>query len=240
MDLRPLYLVRLAAGVRGPMAVEHLRDLAAAGFVSREHEVALGADGPWAPLAGHAICSEVFPARRALGFKEAPVVRVTDAPVASLDPNRAIEDANRPPPSFRGREVIVTARGVGGAPGDGKPNEVQAMVQDVHARIAAHAPPAPPPPPPPPRFPRWRWFLATSVLGTGGIMAIPLFYERGYDDTFVVILGLWVGLFNAFVGTVMAVDRSHADWLRGRALAVKKTASEASCAGARFALLIGS
>ncbi|MBI5766858.1 MAG: hypothetical protein HZA93_03635 [Verrucomicrobia bacterium] len=223
MDPRPIYFVRLAAGVRGPMAVEHLRDLADAGFVTREHEIALSADGPWTPLAGQAICAEVFPARRAIAFKDAQIVPVSDAPVATLDPNRAIEEANRPPPSFRGREVFVTARGLLGTPDSGKPNEVQAMVQEVHARVAAHAPPPPPPPPPPPKFPRWRWFVAASLLGTAGIMGIPLLYEMRYDSTSVAILLFWTALYNAFVGTVMMVDRAHNAWLRTRALAGEKT-----------------
>lgn len=222
MDPRPIYFVRLAAGVRGPMAVEHLRDLADAGFVTREHDIALSADGPWMPLAGHEICAEVFPARRAIAFKDAKVVPVSDAPVATLDPNRAIEDANRPPPSFRGREVLVTARGLLGTPDSGKPNEVQAMVQEVHARVAAHAPPLPPPPPPPPKYPRWRWFLAASLVGTAGIFGIPLLYEMGYDSTSVAILLFWTALYNGFVGTVMMVDRAHNSWLRTRELADEK------------------
>ena len=139
VDSSPSFFVRFAEGVRGPMAAEHLRDLAGAGFVTRDTEVAPAANGPWTRLAAHAIYAEVFPERRGIAFKAAQFDQVADRTAPALDPDRVLLEANSPPASFRGREILVTPQGVRGT-GDGEaPNEVQQMVQEVGRRVAAHA-----------------------------------------------------------------------------------------------------
>lgn len=206
MDSKSVHYVRVAGEVRGPIGLAQLRDMASVDVITSETEVAPRADGPWARLATLAICAEVFPARRVLGFKAAEFEELNRGTAPAMDPNEAIAQANRPPASFRGREIVVSPLGVRGTRDDEPPNEVQAMVLEVEQRVAANAPPVVLPRAPGP-FPRWPWFVVPSVLGSAGILCIPLLYDRRYDEMSVSILIGWVVLFNALLIALMMIDR---------------------------------
>src|SRR5476651_2447253 len=164
MDSKRAFYVRVVGGVRGPLGLEHLREMASVDVITPENEIAENASGPWVRLATLAICADVFPARRVIGFKEAEFEELNRGPTPAMDPNEALAQANRPPAAFRGREVVVTPQ-VLRRPRDGEPpNEVQEMVLEVGRRVAANEPPVVLPPVPGP-FPRWPWFAALSVLG---------------------------------------------------------------------------
>jgi hypothetical protein len=60
MESNRLHFVRIAGQVRGPIAVEQLREMGSVDAITRETEIAAGPDGPWARLATLAICPEVF------------------------------------------------------------------------------------------------------------------------------------------------------------------------------------
>lgn len=207
MDTSRRHYVRIAGEVRGPVGIEQLRDLGSVDVITPESVVAPSAAGPWTPIAQLPICAEVFPARRVLGFKPVEFEEINRDAAPAMNPEQAILQANRIPPSFRGREVLVTPQALRGTPAGEPPNEVQAMVQEVGRKIAEFAPPAPPPPRRP-RFPRWRWYVIPSVVGTAGIMSIPLLYDRQYDPTSVSILLGWTALFNLLVVGLMALERS--------------------------------
>jgi hypothetical protein len=209
----PRYFVRIAGELRGPLGAEQLRSLAEAEVIAPETAVRDGANGPWVALATQAICADVFPPRRALGFKAAEFEEINKAEGPAIDPNEIAAQAQRAPASFRGREVIVAPLGRRGTLAHEDPNEVQQIVQEVGRKIAAHAPPETPPAK---RrwWRRWLWVGVPAVLGTAGIMAIPLLYDRSYDDMSVSILLSWVVLYNGFLAMVVVWDAQLRD--RGR------------------------
>lgn len=222
MEPKRIHFVRVAGEVRGPLALEHLRDLAEAGVLTADAEIAASAGGPWAVLGTVPLCMEVFPARRVLNFRAAEFATVSDAATPAMAPDEVIAQANRPPATFRGREVVVTPQVWRGTLDHEPPNEVQQIVQDVGRRVAAHAPPMVLPPLPSP-FPRWRWFLTAGVLGSASILSIPLFYERNYDATTVAVLLGWVVLYDGFLVFLMVTDRMHNDGVRTRRLKPDKS-----------------
>lgn len=210
MESPRVHFVRIAGEVRGPLGLEQLRDLGGVEVITPESVVAPSAAGPWTPIATLPICAEVFPARRVIGFKAKEFEEINRGTAPAMDPAEATAQANRSPASFRGREVLVTPQGLQGTRDGEPPNDVQVMVLEVGRKIAAHAPPAPPPP----RrslIPRWRWFVIPSFVGTAGIMAIPLLYDRQYDPSSVSILIGWTVLFNLLLVGIMALDRSLGD-----------------------------
>jgi hypothetical protein len=220
MEPPRLYFARLAGGVRGPFAAEHLRDLGEVQQLTAETEIATHPAGPWTPLGAlPSLCAEVFPARRVLGFKSDAAFETLNAdatPAVTIDEINAA--AERIPASFRGREVVVTPQTLRGTRDGEPPNEVQQMVQEVGRRVAAHAPPEILPPPPP-RFPRWRWFLALGVLGTAGILCIPRFYpDRKSDEFTFSILAGWIVLYDGFLVFVMVAERGFRERLLRRKL----------------------
>jgi hypothetical protein len=200
------YVVRIAGGVRGPMGVEQMRDLASVDVVTPETEIATDAAGPWVRIATLPIFAEVFPERRALAFKSKQFEEINRDSTPAVDLEETIERSKRIPAALRGREVIVKQPGLGVRLESDQPSEVLEMVRDVTRRVAANAPPPPPPPPVKSRFRRWPWFAALSLVGTGGILCIPLFYDRQYDDWSVAILTGWIGLFNALVIFLFGLD----------------------------------
>ena len=210
MESPRVHFIRIAGEVRGPVGIEQLRDLGSVEVITPESLVAPSAAGPWTPIAALPICAEVFPPRRVIGFKAKEFEEINRGAAAAMNPEEAILQANQPPSSFRGREVLVTPPGRRGTRDGEPPNEVQAMVLEVGRQIAAHAPP-PAPPPRRPRFPRWRWLVFPSVFGTAGIMAIPLLYDRQYDSSSLSILIGWTGLFNLLLVGILALDRSLGD-----------------------------
>jgi len=213
----PAHFVRLAGVVRGPLRLEHVREMAESGVITPETEIAPAADGPWVPLAALPLCAEIMPVRRVLGFKAAEFDQLNQGSAPAMDPNEVILQANQPPASFRGREVAVTPLGRLG-PRAGGANEVQAMVLEVGRRVAANAPPVVLPPPPA-RFPRWRWFLALGVLGTAFILCIPRFYpDRKSDEFTFSILAGWIVLYDGFLVLVMVMERGVRERLRLRSL----------------------
>lgn len=206
MEPSLVYFVRIAGAVRGPVGIEQLREMGSIEVITPETEIAPQANGPWVRLATRAICSEVFPARRAIEFKTAQFEEINRDSTPAVDLDETIERAKRLPAAFRGREVVVPPHVVR-PPRDGDPhNEVQEMVLDVGRRVAAHAPVVVLPPPPP-RFPRWPWFAALSVVGSMAIMSIPLLYDRRYDQMSVSILGMWTVMFNGLLVGAMMLDR---------------------------------
>jgi hypothetical protein len=211
------YFVRINGELRGPLAIEHLRDLGESGAIQPDSPVAESRDGPWAPLNTLPIHADVYPARRVITFKAAEFEKVSDNAAPTLDADQTVEQANRAAPSLRGQEVTVHRQGLRGTTGDEPLNEVQEMVLEVGRRVAAHAPPEVIPPAPP-LFPRWRWFLALGLLGSAGIMCIPMLYEWQYDGMSVAILLMWTGLYNGLLVFVMMADRQHNQGLRTRRL----------------------
>lgn len=207
MEAPRIHFVRIAGEVRGPAAIEQLRELGSIDVITPESLVAPSADGPWTPISQLPICPEVFPARRVLAFKPTDFEQINRGAAPGMNPEQAMLEANRMPASLRGREVLVTPQGLRGPPAGAPPNEVQIMVEEVGRKIAAHAPPAPPPPRRP-RFPRWRWLVIPSVVGSAGIMAIPLLYDRQYDSASVSILFGWTVLFNLLLVGILMLDRS--------------------------------
>lgn len=207
MDSNRIHFIRLAGAVRGPLALEDLRDLGQAGVVTPETELAASASGPWARLATLPLEAEVFPPRRVLGFKAAEFENVNRASgAAPVDTKETIEHALRPAASLRGKEVTVKPLGRRGAP-DGEPlNEVQVIVQEVGRKVAEHAGPVALPGAIIP-FPRWRWFAVAAGIGSAGMLLIPLCYKSGYDAMTVTILSGWVVLFNALLLGIMMLDR---------------------------------
>jgi hypothetical protein len=208
MDPQGKFYFRVADEVRGPATVEQLRDFASVTVITPETEIAASAAGPWARIATVAIHAEVFPARRVIEFKAAEFESINDESTPAVRVDDLKEAALRPPPSLRGREVIV-APGVARPARDGDPaNEVQAMVLEVGRRVAANTPVVVLPPTPGP-FPRWPWFAVPAVLGSAGIMCIPMLYEWRYDEMSVSILIGWTVLFNAMLVGVMVLDQQH-------------------------------
>lgn len=210
MEPPRVHFIRIAGEVRGPVGIEQLRDLGSVEVITPDSVVAPSPAGPWTPIAALPICAEVFPARRVIGFKATVFEEINRGAAPAMNPEEALMQANQPPSSFRGREVLVTPQGLRGTRDGEPPNEVQAMVLEVGRKIAAHAPP-PPPLPRRPRFPRWRWFVIPSFFGTAGIMAIPLLYDRQYDPASVSILIGWTVLFNLLLVGILALDRSLGD-----------------------------
>ena len=200
------FYFRVAGETRGPATVEQLRDFAGIAVITGETEIAASASGPWARRATLAICAEVFPARRTHEFGANQFKELNPAAAPPVDHHEIIAHANRPPESFRGREVIVNPA-LHLTRADERPNEVQLIVQEVGRKVAANAPVVVLPPTPSP-FPRWRWFAVAAVLGSAGILSIPLFYEQGYDSTSTMIVGGWTVLLNALLVAVMIFDRS--------------------------------
>jgi hypothetical protein len=200
------YVVRIAGEVRGPMGVEQMRDLASVDVITPETEIAPHAAGPWARIATLPVFSDVFPERRALGFKAKQFEEINHDSTPAVDFEKTIAQSRRMPASFRGKEVIVKPQGLGVKLASDQPSEVLEMVLEVNRRVAAHAPPPPPPPPVPSRFRRWPWFAALSFAGTTGIFCIPFLYERQFDDMSVAILFGWVGMFNAAVVFLFGLD----------------------------------
>jgi hypothetical protein len=213
METKRVYFVRIGGAVRGPLTSEDLRDLAAAELVMRESDIALSADGPWAPLATQEVCAVVFPPRRVLGFKATEFVEVNRSAAPAVDLNEVIERANRPAPALRGREVTVAPLGKLGAREGDPLNDVQQIVLEVGRKVAENAPPIALPGPVVP-FPRWRWFAVAAVLGSAGFMSIPWFYRRPYDAMSVSILLGWVVMFNALLLGLMMLDRKLSDAVR--------------------------
>lgn len=213
MESPRIHFVRIAGAVRGPVSVAQLREMAGIAVVAPDTDVAAHADGPWVKLATLAIALEVFPARRAVEFKPTQFEEINRAGPAAMDPAEAIEQALRPPKSFRGREVVVAPLGLRGKR-DGEPlSDVQEMVLEVGRRVAAHAPPAAMPRPPP-RFRHWPWFAAASVLGTTAILCVPLCYGRKYDAMSVSILGGWGVMFNGLLALLLVTERRMKEMLR--------------------------
>lgn len=199
------YVVRIAGEVRGPMGVEQMRDLASVDVVTPETEIAVDPAGPWAKIATLPIFPDVFPERRGLAFKSRQFEEINRDSTPAVDLDQAIEQSQRMPASFRGREVVVKPQGLGVTLASDKPSDVLEMVLDVNRRVAANAPPPPPPPPVKSRFRRWPWFAALSLIGSGGIFSIPLLYE-GYDDWSVTILLGWACLWNILVIFLFGLD----------------------------------
>lgn len=213
MEAERVHFVRIAGAVRGPLTSEDLCDLASAGLVTRESEIAPGAAGPWAALATQAVCAVVFPPRRVLGFKATEFEEVNRSAAPPVDLKEVIERANRPAPALRGREVTVAPLGKLGTR-EGEPlNDVQQIVQEVGRKVAENAPPIALPGPVV-AFPRWRWFAGAALLGSAGFMSIPLLYGRPYDGMSVAILSGWVVLFNALLLGLMMLDRKLSDAVR--------------------------
>lgn len=206
MDSNGIHFVKIAGVVRGPVGVAQLREMGCIDVITAETEIASGPDGPWVRLATLPICADVFPPRPAIMFKAAQFEAINRGTAPAMDPAEAIEQANRPPATLRDREVLVTPRSLRGTRSDEPPNEVQAMVLEVGRRVAANAPVVLLPPPPP-RFPRWPWFAALSVIGSTGIMCIPLLYDGKYDPMSISILGGWVVLFNGLLVMLLMMDR---------------------------------
>ena len=206
MESNRIYFVRIGGQVRGPVRVDQLREMGGIDVITPESEVAPGADGPWTRLATLPICPEVFPARRGIGFKAAKFEEINQGSAPAMNPAEAIEQSLRSPASFRGREVVVTPQVLRGTRDGDPPNDVQEMVLEVGRRVAAHAPVVVPAPPPQ-RFPRWRWFVTASLLGSAGIMCIPLLYDRKYDAMSTSILGCWTVMFNGLLIAVLVFDR---------------------------------
>ena len=213
MESNRTHFVRIAGQVRGPVSVDQLREMGGIDIITPETEVAPRADGPWVQLATLAICPEVFPARRGIAFKTAKFEEINRGPAPAMNPAEAIEQALRPPASFRGREVLVTPQVLRGTRDGEPPNEVQEMVLAVGRRVAAHAPVVVLPPAAP-RFPRWPWFAAVSLLGSTAIMCIPLLYDRKYDAMSTSILGCWSVMFNGLLLAVMLMDRRIGNHVR--------------------------
>ena len=213
MTSNRVYFVRIAGAVRGPLGMEHLRDLATGNVITPEAEIAPGADGPWERMATLAICAEVFPARRVLGFKAAQFEELNRGSAPAVEPDEIIAQALRPLGALRGREVVVSPQVLRGTREGEPPNEVQAMVLEVGRRVAANAPPVALPQPPS-AFPRWPWFAVPSVFGSAGILCIPLLYGRRYDPMSVSILVGWVVLFNGLLVALMMIDRQLDDRVR--------------------------
>lgn len=205
MESPRVHFVRFAGEIRGPLAVEHLRDLGEVGVITPQTEVAPSANGPWVALETLALAAEVFPARRAMEFraKEFEPLNRDSTPAIGVDEIK--HAAMRIPAAFRGREVIVTPLTPRAVRPDA-PNDVQEMVLEVGRKIAANAPPEILPPPPP-RFPQWRWYAAGAVLGTGFLLCIPLFYRDRESDVFTFsILGGWIVLYNGFLAMAASMD----------------------------------
>jgi len=208
MDSKRVFYVRISGELRGPVGVEQLRDLADVEVITPDTTVARSPDGPWEPLATLAICPEVFPARRVLGFKAAEFETINRESAPGMDPKEVIEQAHKVPESFRGREVVVTPQVVRGPREGDPPNDVQEMVLEVGRRVAANAPVVLLPSPPP-RYPRWRWFLALAITGSTGIWCIPLLYDGRYDETSITILAGWVVLYDMFLLYLMFIDHQQ-------------------------------
>lgn len=206
MDSNGPYLVKIAGAVRGPVGIAQLREMGTIDVVTPETEIAPRPEGPWVRLATLAICVDVFPPRRAIEFKAAQFEELNRGPAPGMNPAEAIEQANRPPPTMRGREVRVTPQGLRATRSDQPRNEMQEMVLDVGRRVAANAPVVVLPPPPP-RFRRWPWFAALSLFGSAGILAIPLLYDGNYDAMSTSILAGWVVLFNGLLAMLLVLDR---------------------------------
>ena len=202
------YFIRIGGEARGPMRLDQLRDLAIGNAITPETEIAADASGPWAPIAMLEIFVEVFPAKREVGFKPPEFEELNRGEAPPVDANEIIATANQPLDAFRGREFVVTpGAGRAAKPGD-PPNEVQVIVQEVGRKISEHAPPVIMPPAPPP-FPRWKWFAIPSVIGSAGILCIPMLYENGYDEMSTSIVIGWTVLFNALLVGVMVLDQRH-------------------------------
>ncbi len=220
MEPARVYFFRVGGEMRGPAGVEQLRDLGSVGVIGPATEIAPAAAGPWAPLASLPVCAEVFPPRPAINFKSTEFEELNRGSSPAMDPFEVQAQANHPPISLRGREVVVPPQVRLARDGD-PANDVQAMVREVGRQIAAHEPPLVLPPPPSP-FPRWKWFALPAVLGTAGIFSIPWFYGRPYELFTVTILGGWAVMFNGLLLLIMVLDRQHSDTVRRNAAKCEK------------------
>jgi hypothetical protein len=208
----PAFYFRVAGIRRGPATVEQLRDLAGVYVITPETEITANAGEPWVAIKLTPIYLAVFPPRPVIEFKasEFESLNPASAPVITVDGIK--EAALKSPSSLRGREVLVSPKVVRPAR-DGDPaNDVQAMVLEVGRRVAASTPEVVLPPPP--RSFRWVWFAVPSVLGTTGILCIPLLYDGKVDAISFSILGGWVVLFNGLLAALLAVDRQLDDRVR--------------------------
>ncbi len=208
MESPRVHFVRFAGEIRGPLAVEHLRDLADVGAITPDTEVGANASGPWTPLRTQPFSADVFPAKAAMGFREKEIETLNRPSAPAVDLQALIQAASVPGPVLRGREVVVTPQ----TPRAVKPaaplNDVQLMVREVGAKIAAHEPPVTHAPRPKP-FPRWKWFALPSLVGTPLIWTIPWFYGQAYAGmTLNITLG-WTVLFNALLVALMVLDARY-------------------------------
>jgi len=227
MNSTTVHFVRVANTVRGPLGLGQLRELASVDLVTAETEIAERADGPWVRLGTLALCAEVVPVRRAFGFKAAEFEELNRGPAPEVNVDDLKVAANRPPASFRGREIAVTPLGKRGTPEGGPLNEVQEMVLEVGRKVAANAPPVVLPPVRA-AFPRWRWFLAAAILGSAGILSIPRFYEGkwSYEPmTFSIIMG-WVVLYDGLLVYLLVLDRKVSATVRGDVAKKTEAAAE--------------
>ena len=209
MATSPAFYFRVAGILRGPATVAQLRDLAGVYVITPETEIAPSVGGPWTAIAQTPVHLEVFPPRPAIEFKAAEFESLNPASAPAITVDGIKETALQSPSALRGREVIVSPK-VARPSRDGDPaNDVQAMVLEVGRRVAASTPEVVLPPPP--RSYRWVWFAVPAVLGTTGIVCIPLLYGRQVDAISFSILGGWVVLFNGFLVALLAVDRQLDD-----------------------------
>jgi len=213
MDTLRVHFIRNGSEVRGPLATEHLRELAEVGIAIPETESGASAAGLWTGRAEHAVAAEVWPRRRMLEFKAAEFSAVNEA-VRPLEACEMIAHALRPAEALRGQEVLVRPTVLRGTRDGEPPNEVQRMVQEVGRKVAENAPPIMLPPPPVVSFPRWPWFAVAAVLGSGGFPSFPFFYNAPYDGMTVAILSGWVALFNGGLLALMVFDRGLSQTVR--------------------------